>query len=327
MQAKLIEDILDVSRITTGQIKLNVSSINFALVIEAAIALARPSAEAKNIQIEAVFDPESVRVSGDPDRLQQVIGNLLSNAIKFTPVGGRVTVKLECVGSLAQIQVSDTGQGISAEFLPYVFDRFRQADSSSTRSQGGLGLGLSIVRHLVELHGGAIQAASPGEGQGATFLVQLPLLETRVGWKMREEKIAPPHPLNSSLLNGLRLLVVDDDMGMLELLTAILEEYGAQVTAVTSASLAIAVLTASEEHDVLLSDIGMPNEDGYALIRQVRALSAEAGRKIPAVALTADARVEEHRKSLALGFQRYIAKPVEPAHLVSVIAELAGLIS
>jgi len=327
LQAKLIEDILDVSRITTGQIKLNVSSINFALVIEAAIALARPSAEAKNIQIEAVFDPESVRVSGDPDRLQQVIGNLLSNAIKFTPVGGRVTVKLECVGSLAQIQVSDTGQGISAEFLPYVFDRFRQADSSSTRSQGGLGLGLSIVRHLVELHGGAIQAASPGEGQGATFLVQLPLLETRVGWKMREEKIAPPHPLNSSLLNGLRLLVVDDDMGMLELLTAILEEYGSQVTAVTSASLAIAVLTASEEHDVLLSDIGMPNEDGYALIRQVRALSAEAGRKIPAVALTADARVEEHRKSLALGFQRYIAKPVEPAHFVSVIAELAGLIS
>jgi len=329
LQAKLVEDLLDISRIAAGTFKLNISPITLAPVVEAAMALARPLAEAKNLQMEAVLEPQ-MQVAADVDRLQQVIGNLLSNAIKFTPAEGRVTVKLERVGSFAQIQVSDTGQGISAEFMPHVFERFRQADSSSTRVQGGLGLGLAIVRHLVELHGGTISAASPGEGKGATFLVQLPLLEeSRGGRGVLEqggERSSPPQLFDSSssLLNGLRLLVVDDDAGMLELLTTILEQYGTQVTAVASAQEAIAVLNANPgEYNLLLSDIGMPHEDGYALIRQVRALGAEL-REIPAVALTAYARMEEQSESLAAGFQRCIIKPVEPAQLVSVIAELAA---
>ncbi len=305
-QAKLIEDLLDVSRITTGKLQLNVSVVDLAPVIEAAIDVARPSAEIKNIQIEAVLEAHTTEVSGDPDRLQQVIWNLLSNAIKFTPAGGRVTVKLERTKSLASFQVSDTGQGISADFLPYVFERFRQANSSSTRSQGGLGIGLSIVYHLVELHGGTIRAESLGEGQGATFTVQLPLLKTRkgVGEVGGERK-----NFNPSLLEGLRVLVVDDEAGM---------------TAVASAKEAIAVLTANPgEYDVLLSDIGMPEEDGYALIRQVRELSAELGGQIPAAALTAYVRVEEQMETLTAGFQRHIAKPIEPEQLVSMIAELA----
>jgi two-component system CheB/CheR fusion protein len=331
-QAKLIEDLLDISRITTGKLQLNVSAIALAPVIEAAINVARPSAEAKNIQIEALLEAETIEVSGDPDRLQQVIWNLLSNAIKFTPVGGRVTVKLSRTGEIAQIQVSDTGQGISADFLPYVFERFRQADSSRSRAQGGLGLGLSIVYQLVELHGGTVHAESPGEGQGTTMTVRLPLqalptdrflpgdleqVESTTGLLVPLDSIQP--------LEGLRVLVVDDEAGILELLKTIVEQYGAEVTAVGSAKEAIAVLTANPgQHDVLLSDIGMPNEDGYALIRQVRALSAELGGQIPAAALTAYVRAEEERESLATGFQRHIAKPVEPAQLVSIIADLAG---
>jgi two-component system CheB/CheR fusion protein len=324
-QAKLIEDLLDTSRITTGKLQLNVSEIALAPVIEAAIDLARPSSETKNIQIEAVLEVQIIKVSGDPDRLQQVIWNLLSNAIKFTSNGGRVTVKLERTDSLAQIKVSDTGQGISADFLPHVFERFRQANSSSTRSQGGLGLGLSIVYHLVELHGGTIRAESLGEGQGATFTVQLPLLKTT----KKETKNSTPsthQPLNPALLNGLRVLVVDDEAGLLELLKTILEQYAAQVTAVGSAKEAIAALSANPgEYDVLLSDIGMPHEDGYALICQVRELSAETGGQIPAAALTAYVRGEEQSEALTAGFQRHIAKPVEPEQLVSIIAELAEI--
>lgn len=331
-QAKLIEDILDISRITTGKLQLNVSAIALAPVIEAAINVARPSAEAKNIQIEAVIQAETIEVSGDPDRLQQVIWNLLSNAIKFTPAGGQVTVKLSRKGEIALLQVSDTGIGISLDFLPYVFERFRQADSSKTRVQGGLGLGLSIVYQLVELHGGTVRAESPGEGQGTTMTVQLPLqalptdrflpgdleqVESTTGLLVPLDSIQP--------LEGLRVLVVDDEAGILELLKTIVEQYGAEVTAVGSAKEAIAVLQANPgQHDVLLSDIGMPHEDGYALIRQVRALSAETGGQIPAAALTAHVRAEEERESLAAGFQRHIAKPVEPAQLVSIIADLAG---
>ena len=327
-QAKLIEDLLDVSRITTGKLQLNVSVIALAPVIEVAINVARPLAEAKNIQIEALLEPETIEVSGDPDRLQQVIWNLLSNAIKFTPVEGRVIVKFERIGSIVQIQVSDTGIGISADFLPYVFERFRQADSSSTRSQGGLGLGLSTVYHLVELHGGTVRAESPGEKQGATFKVQLPLLEKsrEAGGAGEREEILPPQPINPSLLNGLQVLVVDDEAGILELLKTILEQYGAHVTAVGSAKEVIAVLTANPgEHDVLLSDVGMPDEDGCTLIRQVRALGAELGGQIPAAALTAYVRVEERIEALAAGFQRHISKPVEPAQLASLVAELAAI--
>lgn len=325
-QAKLIEDILDTSRITTGKLQLNISAIALAPVVEAAIDVARPSAQTKNIQIEAVLAPENIKVSGDPDRLQQVIWNLLSNAIKFTPAEGRVTVKLERTGSLAQIQVSDTGQGISADFLPHVFERFRQANSSSTRTQGGLGLGLSIVYHLVELHGGTIRAESLGEGQGATFTVQLPLLKTRKGVGGVGGVGENRKNFNPALLDGLRVLVVDDEPGILELLKTILEQYAAHVTAVGSAKEAIAHLTANPgEYDVLLSDIGMPDEDGYALIRQVRELSAELGSQIPAAALTAYVRGEEQSETLTAGFQKHIAKPVEPEQLVLIIAELAQI--
>lgn len=323
-QLKLIEDILDTSRITTGKLQLNVRAISLVPVIQSAIDIAFLSAETKNIQIETVLEAGNIKVSGDLDRLQQVIWNLLSNAIKFTPAKGRVTIKLERTGSFAQLQVSDTGQGISADFLPHVFERFRQANSS-TRAQGGLGLGLSIVYHLVELHGGTVWAESPGIGQGATFLVQLPLLKTR---KKKKTNVTPssPVPVNPSLLNGLHVLVVDDEAGMRELLKTILEEYAAQVTVVASAQDAIATLTAHpSQYDVLLSDIGMPNEDGYMLMRQVRQLSAEDGGQIPAAALTAYVRGDEQREIIAAGFQKHIAKPVEPEQLALIIAELAQI--
>jgi two-component system CheB/CheR fusion protein len=319
----LIEDLLETSRITAGKFQLNVSEIALAPVISSAIEIARTSANAKNIQIEAVFTPETLSVSGDLDRLQQVVLNLLTNAIKFTPSGGQVTVTLDCTGSLAQIQVSDTGQGISAEFIPFVFERFRQANSTSTRSEGGLGLGLSIVNHLVGLHGGTVSAASPGEGKGATFTVQLPLLETTQG---NSKEITSSPPVSLSLLEELRVLVVEDDAGLRELITTILEQYGAEVTEVNSAKNAIASLTNNPgKYDVLLSDIGMPEEDGYSLLRQVRELSPQLGGQIPAAALTAYARAEDRTDAFAAGFQRYIAKPVQPEELVSIIAELAQI--
>jgi two-component system CheB/CheR fusion protein len=325
-QLKLIEDILDTSRITTGKLHLNVRAISLLPVIESALDIARISAETKNIQIETVLEAGDIKVSGDPDRLQQVIWNLLSNAIKFTPAEGGVTIKLERTGSFAQIQVSDTGQGISADFLPHVFERFRQANSSSTRAQGGLGLGLSIVYHLVQLHGGTVWAESPGIGQGAKFLVQLPLLKTSKKQKTNIAPSSPNFPVNPSLLAGLRVLVVDDEAGMRELLKTILEEYAAQVTVVGSAQEAIDALTANpSQYDVLLSDIGMPNEDGYMLIRQVRQLSTENGGQIPAAALTAYVRGEEQREIISAGFQRHIAKPVEPEQLALIIAELAQI--
>ena len=322
-QNKLIEDLLETSRITAGKFQLNVSAIALNPVISSAIEIARISANAKNIGIETVFTPETVSVSGDRDRLQQIISNLLTNAIKFTPSGGQVTVSLECIGSLAQIQVSDTGQGISADFLPFVFERFRQANSTSTRSEGGLGLGLSIVEHLVGLHGGTVSAASPGEGKGSTFTVQLPLLETK---QANKKEITSSPPVSVSLLEGLRVLVVEDDAGLLELIVTILEQYGAEVTEVNSAKNAIASLTNNPgKYDVLLSDIGMPNEDGYSLLRQVRELSQELGGQIPAAALTAYAREQDRTESYAAGFQRHIAKPVQPEELVSIIAELAQI--
>jgi two-component system, chemotaxis family, CheB/CheR fusion protein len=332
-QAKLIEDLLNISSITAGKLQLNLTTIDLLSVIAAAIHVASPSADAKNIQIESVLgSPDTHRVSGDPERLQQVLSNLLSNSIKFTPPGGQVTVKLDRIGSFARVQVIDTGQGISADFLPHVFEHFRQADSSTTRAHGGLGLGLSIVSYLVEAHGGTIQAESPGEGQGTTMTVKLPLQNLHPNTSVSSDlspvsKAEQEVPLDTMpTLLGLRVLVVDDEAGLLELLKTMLEEYGAQVTAVTSAKEAIAQLRANPlEYDILLSDIGMPHEDGYALIRQVRALNAELGGQIPAIALSAYARQEEQRKSLSAGFQRHIVKPVEPHRLVSMIAELTNV--
>ncbi len=343
LQAQLIEDILDVSRIIRGKLRLNLHPVNLVPVIETAIDTVRPAAENKAIQLEFVIDssdyspgghkappllptPHSLfLVSGDSDRLQQVVWNLLTNAIKFTPKDGKVEVRLECAGSYAQIRVSDTGIGISKDFLPYVFDRFRQADSTSTRSHGGLGLGLAIVRHLVELQGGTVYVESEGEGQGATFIVKLLLIEGSRGTQQQGSRregnyasldLCHPRPLP---LTGLRVVVVDDDIDTRDFLTTVLEQHGVKVTAVGSVCEAL-VAFEQLKPDVLISDIGMPEEDGYGLIRKVRALEAKRGGKIPAIALTAYASDEERMRSLSAGFQMHLPKPVEPAKLIAVVA-------
>jgi PAS domain S-box-containing protein len=325
--AQLIEDVLDVSRIITGKLRLNIRPVALVSVIQAAIETVAPASEAKNIQIEPILDHSAGAVLGDANRLQQVVWNLLSNAVKFTPKGGRVAIILERSNSQIQIKVSDTGQGISPDFLPYVFERFRQADGATTRSHGGLGLGLAIVRHLVELHGGTACAESEGEGKGATFIVTLPLMAVRppsiephqaqptVEDEARE--ISPPS------LDGLRVLVVDDEPDARELIATMLAEYGADVTAVDSAGAALEALQQLNPN-ILVSDIGMPQEDGYSLIRKVRALDAAQGGRIPAVALTAYARAEDRTQALLSGFQLHVPKPVNPAELAAVVANLVG---
>ena len=330
-QAQLIDDLLDISRIITGKIRLNVHTVELLPVIEAAMDTVRPTTDTKNIRLQSVLDPAAGPVLGDSERLQQIVWNLLSNAIKFTPKRGRIQVCLQRINSHVEIVVTDTGQGISAEFLPYVFERFRQADSSITRSFGGLGLGLAIVRKLVELHGGTVHADSPGEGQGATFTVKLPLMA--VGPKAIEpERVHPAVggsvPFECSpRLDGLRILIVDDDADIRDLLTYTLEVCGAEVMAAASADEAISALTeSSTPMDILISDIGMPDEDGYALLRRVRALEPENGGGIPAIALTAYARTQDRRAALLAGFQSHVAKPVEAAELIAVIANLAGRI-
>lgn len=318
-QVKIVDDILDVSRMIRGQISLNITPVNLVSVIESVTEDMRPTAESKAIQIEGVLDDSVSWVAGDQDRLQQVVRNLLSNAIKFTPIDGQVQIRLTQVRNYAQIQVSDTGIGINPEFLPYVFDRFRQADSTSTRAYSGLGLGLAIVHHLVELHGGTVHAASEGEGKGATFTVQLPLQAEQL-----ETAVEPSSPLPHSWvqpLDGLQVLIVDDDAQTCEALTAVLEQYGAQVRAVTSASAALGAI-ANQKPDILISDIGMPDQDGYSLIAKMRALAPDQGGQIPAIALTAFARDEDRSRALQAGFQTYLAKPIEPDELVGVVAHL-----
>jgi PAS domain S-box-containing protein len=330
-QSQLIEDILDVSRVITGKLRLEVQPVNLVAVIESAINAVLPAADAKGIRLQRLLDTEASIVSGDPARLQQAIWNLLSNAIKFTPKDGRVQVKLERVNSHVEIIVTDDGQGVSHDILPHVFERFRQADSSMTRAHGGLGLGLAIVRHLVEMHGGTVRAESDGEGQGATFTIKLPLVLMRSFDVRRASDAERVHPTESSdvpfdcppELEGLRLLVVDDEADTRTLLKAVLEQCGASVVAVASAGEALAALKESRP-DVLISDLGMPGEDGYALIKKVRALSAEDGGQTPSAALTAYARVEDRMKVLRAGFQIHIPKPVEPAELITVVANLAG---
>ncbi|HKQ51155.1 MAG TPA: PAS domain S-box protein [Pyrinomonadaceae bacterium] len=325
-QAQLIEDLLDVSRIITGKLRIDVRQLDPNTFVEAAVEAVRPAAEAKGVRLQKIMDTGVVSVSGDPVRLQQIVWNLLSNAIKFTPKRGRVQVRLERVNSHVEIAVSDTGMGIAAEFLPHVFDRFRQADQRTTRQHGGMGLGLAIVRHLVELHGGTVRAESPGEGKGATFTVLLPVAP--VYHAVAEgERVHPaaretlPFFECVDRLDGVRVLVVDDEPDTRELLKAGLGRCGAEVTAAASTAEALDAVRAAPP-DLLISDIGMPDEDGYELIRRVRALTDEAGARVPAIALTAYARVEDRMQALRAGYQMHVPKPVEMAELVAVAASL-----
>ena len=330
-QNQLIEDLLDVSRIITGKLRLDVRPVNPASFIESAIEAVIPAAEAKGIQVEKALDNEVSSISGDPTRLQQIVWNLLSNAIKFTPRGGRVEVRLERVNSYIEISVADSGDGIKKEFLPFVFDRFRQADGTTSRQYGGLGLGLAIVRHLVELHGGTVQADSFGEGKGSIFTVKIPLLPVyqrelyreQARETERETHLVVEYPDN---LAGLEVLVVDDEADTLELIKVLLGQCGAEVTTARSAAEALHLLERIKP-DVIISDIGMPSEDGFEFIRKVRQLPPEKGGKIPAVALTAYARAEDRLRVLRSGYQMHISKPVELAELVAVVANIGSYIS
>jgi signal transduction histidine kinase/ActR/RegA family two-component response regulator len=323
-QAQLIEDLLDISRIVTGAIRLDLRPIQLGAVVDAALTQVTRSADTKAIRLEASIDPGVGEVLGDPARLEQVVSNLLSNAVKFTPNGGRVSVRLEHDSAAARLVVEDSGRGISPDFLPHVFDRFRQADSTTTRSHGGLGLGLSIVHHLVALHGGTVEAESAGENRGATFTVTLPLLVEASATPAPKSQRAPTIPAAiATTLDGVRVLIVDDDHDACELLTAVLLDAGAKVHAVHSTADALRELASFEPH-LLLSDIGMPGEDGYALLRQVRAREALEGGHLLAIALTAFASQADREEALALGFEEHLAKPVSPADLTRTVARLVG---
>jgi PAS domain S-box-containing protein len=327
-QAQLVADLLDVSRIISGKLRLDVRPVDLISIINAAIDSIRPAADAKTIRLQATLDPAACSISGDADRLQQIVWNLLTNAVKFTPKGGRIQVKLQRVDSHVDIIVSDSGVGISKEFLPHVFDRFRQGDASTTRIHGGLGLGLSIVHQLVDLHGGSVAVHSEGEGKGATFTINLP--SASVVSNQKELDSAPPANAEEITtfdglpsLQGLKVLVVDDEADTRELIAEVLKEVGSEVITARSVEEALIAL---EKHkpDILISDLGMPNEDGYSLISKVRALAAEQGGHIPAAALTAYARAEDRMRVLRAGFQFHLPKPVDSAELVTVVASLAG---
>jgi PAS domain S-box-containing protein len=319
-QTQLIEDLLDVSRIITGKLRVEVRPIELVPVVEAGLDAVRPSAEAKGIDLVTDLEARDARVLGDPDRLQQVVWNLASNAVKFTPKGGRIEVRLQREEGHVRLSVKDNGKGISADFLPFVFDRFRQADSTSTRKYGGLGLGLAIVRHLVELHGGTVAAESPGPDQGAVFNVRLPLMD---GPKEPPASGAGNEESGSVRLDGVKVLVVDDELDMRDFLSVSLRQYGADVTALGSVGEAVAALQ-RDRPDVVVSDIGMPGEDGYALIRQIRALGPERGGEVPAAALTGFAHGEDTTRVLTAGYQVHLPKPVEPSQLAQVVGSLAG---
>jgi signal transduction histidine kinase/ActR/RegA family two-component response regulator len=327
IQTQLIEDLLDASRIITGKLHLDTRALLPNTFVDAAMEVVRPAVEAKQIELTKFVDPNVGTVYGDPSRLQQVVWNLLSNAVKFTPKGGRVDLDVERVDSHIEIKVSDTGQGIKPEFLPFVFERFRQADMKTTRIHGGLGLGLAIVRQLVELHGGSVAVSSPGEGEGSTFTVQLPLrsvLQPSTECERRTSQSQTPlatAPLSADL-SGVKILVVDDEEDSRELLRASLAEYGATVITAGSAREAIVALSRMVP-DVLISDIGMPDEDGYELIRKIRKLDQANGGKIPAVALTAYTRAEDRLLALRSGYQMHFPKPIELGDLVSSVANLA----
>jgi len=335
-QLQIVEDLLDSACINTGKLRIETCPVDLAQVLEATLDSVRAAAEAKGVMLVADFGPGPEEVTGDSARLQQVVWNLLSNGIKFTAEGGRVELRMESDANHIRIKVSDTGRGIEPKFLPFVFDLFRQADSSSTRRYGGLGLGLSLVKYLVELHGGTITAASEGLGRGATFTVTLPrrhpeLLAPPPAVAPREVRTEGAITLDEAFsLEGVSVLVVDDQEEARVILTQALGEYGAQVTAVSSGAEALALLSDpsnGKRPDALILDIAMPDEDGYSVLRKVRALEAEQGaaaNQIPAVALTAYWQGEDRLRALQAGFQMHVAKPVEPAELAVVIASLTS---
>jgi signal transduction histidine kinase/ActR/RegA family two-component response regulator len=328
--ALIIDDLLDMSRIVAGTMNLTSQPLDLMALTEAAVEVVRPMAAAKHIDLRLSADRSFTDVvNGDPGRLQQVIGNVLTNAIKFTPEGGRVDVSVEHVGSQMAVKVVDTGRGISADFLPHVFERFRQADKTASRQQGGLGLGLAIVRQLVELHGGTVQAASEGEGRGATFTIRLPILTAAAPaerWSALAERrfaasMGSPQP-RSRRLDDLHILVVDDHADGRTLTSLVLTGAGASVNAVASAREALQLLE-GQRPDVLVTDIGLPGEDGYALVRQIRQHEVEHGGFLPAIALTGFARAEDRTRILAAGFQAHVSKPLDPAELTAAIASVA----
>ncbi|WP_335158870.1 ATP-binding response regulator [Nostoc sp.] len=319
-----MEDLLDVSRILQRKLSLKISSVDLSAVVEVALDTVRLAAQAKSIQLKTKLESDIGQVLGDPSRLQQVVWNLLSNAVKFTESGGEVEVRLERVGTQAQIQVSDTGKGINPQFLPHVFDYFRQADNTTTRTFGGLGLGLAIAHQIVELHGGTIQAESEGDDKGATFTVLLPIKSVEP--QTIEDKSLPDSSPN---LQGVNVLVVDDEVDTRELIVFTLQQYGASVRAFASASLALDAFALEKPH-IILSDIGMPEMDGYMLIREIRRREAACRQTslppqqggIQAIALTAYAGETNQQKILQAGFQKHLTKPIEPAKLAMVIASL-----
>jgi PAS domain S-box-containing protein len=330
-QAEIIDDILDVSRIITGKLRIKSRPVDVAPILEAAIDSLRPAATAKAITLTVSLDPDAGFIAGDPDRLQQIFWNLISNAIKFTPKEGRVEVELNQVESHLEIKVFDSGIGINSQFLPHVFERFRQADASMTRAHTGLGLGLAIVRHLVELHGGTVSAESAGENQGAVFTIQLPLadpdkkqaqLASDSALELDQTTATTDAPISVIDLTGLRVLVVDDQPETCEVVSMMLNQYGANVRTAASSAEALEALL-EWKPDVLISDLGMPGEDGLALIRKVRSLAPELGGDIPAAALTAYVREEDRLRAFSAGYQTHIPKPVNPTKLAAVVAKLA----
>jgi signal transduction histidine kinase/ActR/RegA family two-component response regulator len=329
IQTQLIEDLLDMSRITSGKLRLDVQSVHPASFIEAALETVKPAADAKGVRLEPLLDPAAGPVSGDPGRLQQVIWNLLSNAIKFTPRDGKVQVLLERVNSHIEISIADTGIGIKPEFLPHLFERFRQGDPSTTRQFGGLGIGLSIVKNLVELHGGTVLARSKGEGHGTTVTVHLPLAVVqrrstpRDGQQQPRTPTSVSPPADAAELAGLRVLVVDDQSDARDLIRRVLEDCAATVITAATAEEALELIEAERPH-ILISDIGMPESDGFELLRRVRTLPANRGGRIPAIALTAFARSEDRTRALRAGFVVHVSKPVDPSELVATVASVAG---
>jgi len=317
-QMKLIEDLLDVSRVITGKLKLQVQNVDLSRLVANALDAVRTAADGKNICIFTRFDVNTrCEVRVDPDRMQQAIWNLLTNSIKFTPVGGEVVIELNWDEQHVRLAVIDNGIGIRKDFLPYVFDRFRQADGSTTRTFGGLGIGLAIVRHIVELHGGVATAESEGEGQGTRLTVSLPRQVPIAGDVYEAERPAPA-PVNPQLA-GRQILLVEDDPDTRLLITTILEQNGLEVTAVSNAAEALDALNLVKP-DLLISDIGMPGEDGYSLIRKIRLRSSDEGGQVPAIALTAYAKDEDRSRAISAGFQHHIAKPLEPDYLLGIIA-------